>query len=369
MIPLILVRLFKRRVTMGLRIFLWLYLISFVSAVFLSTNTGSTIVISILGTLFALCIYYMMSSWQNLKGAQWSIVVGLLLTLVWALVYALSLFENSTSSFLFYLSITGYSLSLPLSLLVYVSMRFREIISEVRIQAKQVVQLSEEKKEQALNQQKILQEEVNRQTAEIRTTLTELKATQSQLIQSEKMASLGELMAGIAHEIQNPLNFINNFSDVNAELIGEMGQEIESRNLEGIQILATDIQENEKKIAFHGRRADAIVKAMLQHSSHGAGKKETTDINALADEYLRLSYQGFRVKERSFTADVKTDLDQAIGNIQTVPQDIGRVLLNLFNNAFYTLAEKKKQLGEAFEPRITVSTKKNRGQSRNHRER
>ena len=170
-----------------------------------------------------------MSSWQNLKGAQWSIAVGLLVSLVWALVFTVTIVENSTSNLLFYLSITGYALSFPLSLLVYVSMRFREIINEVRLNAKQVVQLSEEKREQAFNQQKILQEEVNRQTAELRNTLTDLKATQSQLVQSEKMASLGELMAGIAHEIQNPLNFINNFSDVNTELIGEMEREIRRR--------------------------------------------------------------------------------------------------------------------------------------------
>ena len=357
-IPLILANIFNRRITKGLSLFQILYFIAFVMAGFLSNRTGGFLVLSLLGVLIAVCIYYIMSSWQNLKGAQWSIAIGLLISLVWALVFAFTIIENSKSTFLFYFSITGYALAFPLSLLIYVSMRFREIISEVRLHAKQVVQLSEEKKEQALNQQKILQEEVNRQTAELRNTLSDLKATQSQLVQSEKMASLGELMAGIAHEIQNPLNFINNFSEVNAELIGEMEQEIDSSNLDGIKTLAKDIQENEQKIGHHGRRADAIVKAMLQHSRNGTGHKESTDINILTEEYLRLGYQGYRVKDRSFNVVMNINLDSAIGSIQTVPQDLGRVLLNLFNNAFYTLAEKKRQSGEAYEPRIMVSTKK-----------
>src|SRR5258705_2584788 len=207
-------------------------------------------------------------------------------------------------------------------------MRYKEIIKEVRDNAKQVVQLSEEKKQQALNQQKILQEEVNRQTAEIRTSLDNLKSTQSQLIQSEKMASLGELTAGIAHEIQNPLNFVNNFSEVNSELIKELKSEASKGNLEEVSAIASDIESNEEKINHHGKRADAIVKNMLQHSRSSSGKKEPTDINALADEYLRLSYHGLRAKDKSFNATMKTDFDQSIGNINIIPQDIGRVLLN-----------------------------------------
>ncbi len=358
MMPLILANIFQRRVTKALRIFLTIYFIAFLMAGFLSNSQGNFVILSLLGALFAVGIYYIVSSWNNLKGAQWSIAVGQLVSLVWVLVFALTNAERSTSVLLYYLFETGYALAFPLSLLVYVSMRFREIINEVRQHAKKVVQLSEEKKEQALNQQKILQEEVDRQTAELRNMLSDLKATQSQLVQSEKMASLGELMAGIAHEIQNPLNFINNFSEVNTELIGEMEQEIDGGNLDGIKELAKGIQENEQKIGHHGKRADAIVKAMLQHSRNGTGQKELTDINALTNEYLRLSYQGFRVKDRSFNATLQTALDPTIGKINIVAQDIGRVLLNLFNNAFYTLAEKKKQLGEAYEPWVAVSTKK-----------
>ncbi len=186
----------------------------------------------------------------------------------------------------------------------------------------------------------------------------ELKATQSQLIQSEKMASLGELTAGIAHEIQNPLNFVNNFSEVNAELIEEMKEEINKGNLKEVKTIADNISENEKKINHHGKRADAIVKGMLQHSQTSTGKKEPADINVLADEYLRLAYHGLRAKDKSFNATMKTDYDESIGKINVIPQDIGRVLLNLYGNAFYSVTEKKKQQEDHYDPTVTVSTKK-----------
>src|SRR5688572_24970791 len=195
----------------------------------------------------------------------------------------------------------------------------------------------------------------------LETTLTNLKNTQSQLIQSEKMASLGELTAGIAHEIQNPLNFVNNFSEVNKELIGEMKGEIGKGNIEEVNLIANDIEANEEKINHHGKRADAIVKSMLQHSQTGSGKKEPTDINALTDEYLRLAYHGLRAKEKSFNASLKTDFDESIGNINIIQQDIGRVILNLINNAFYAVDEKRKQIGDGYEPMVLVGTKKNGG--------
>jgi signal transduction histidine kinase len=200
---------------------------------------------------------------------------------------------------------------------------------------------------------------LSKQKDEIESTLSELKATQSQLIQSEKMASLGELTAGIAHEIQNPLNFVNNFSEVNTELIDEMQQEIDKGNLADAKAISNDIKENEQKINHHGKRADAIVKGMLQHSSSGSGKKEPTDINALADEYLRLAYHGLRAKDKSFNATMKTDFDKSIGNINIIPQDIGRVILNLITNAFYVVNEKSKQSNAGYEPAVTVKTSKN----------
>jgi two-component system NtrC family sensor kinase len=200
-------------------------------------------------------------------------------------------------------------------------------------------------------------EEIERQKKNVEQTLTELKATQSQLIQSEKMASLGELTAGIAHEIQNPLNFVNNFSEVNTELIDEMQQALQTGNTDEALAISNDLKDNEQKIIHHGKRADAIVKGMLQHSRISTGQKEPTDINALADEYLRLSYHGMRAKDKTFNATLKTELNESIGKINIVPQDIGRVLLNLFNNAFYSVAQKKKQIGDNYEPTISVYTK------------
>lgn len=192
----------------------------------------------------------------------------------------------------------------------------------------------------------------------IENTLSELQSTQTQLIQSAKLASLGELSAGIAHEIQNPLNFVNNFSDVNRELIAEMKQEINQGNTAEVKAIADDIAENEEKINHHGKRADSIVKGMLQHSRTSSGKKEPTDINALADEYLRLSYHGLRAKDNRFNATFKTEFDESIGKLNVIPQDFGRVLLNLYNNAFYSMHEKKELLNGTFEPTVLVTTKR-----------
>ena len=202
----------------------------------------------------------------------------------------------------------------------------------------------------------------NKAKIKIEKAYADLKSTQQQLIQSEKMASLGELTAGIAHEIQNPLNFVNNFSEVNKELIEELKSERQKAESERNTILENeilnDIEANEEKIIHHGKRADAIIKGMLQHSRSSSSTKEPTNINALADEYLRLSYHGLRAKDKNFNATMKTDFDESIGNININPQDIGRVLLNLYNNAFYATNEKKKQQTENYEPTVSVSTKK-----------
>ena len=192
-------------------------------------------------------------------------------------------------------------------------------------------------------------------------TLAELKSTQYQLIQSEKMASLGELTAGIAHEIQNPLNFVNNFSEVNVELLRELKTEAEKGNLEDVKAIANDIALNSEKINHHGKRADTIVKGMLQHSRASSGQKEPTDINKLADEYLSLAYHGLRAKDKSFNANFKTELDNSIGKINVAPQEIGRVILNLINNAFYAVNEKRKQNLNGYEPTVTITTAKRNG--------
>lgn len=198
---------------------------------------------------------------------------------------------------------------------------------------------------------------LQQQKVKVETALMELKSTQAQLIQSEKMASLGELTAGIAHEIQNPLNFVNNFSEVNKELLVEMNEEIEKGNLVEIKSLVKDLMDNEEKILHHGKRADGIVKGMLQHS-RSSGIKEPTNLNKLADEYFRLAYHGLRAIDKSFHATLKTDFDQSIGNIFIIPQDIGRVILNLITNAFYAVSERKKKQSNEYHPTVSLSTKR-----------
>ena len=206
---------------------------------------------------------------------------------------------------------------------------------------------------------------LQQQKVKVESTLQELKSTQAQLIQSEKMASLGELTAGIAHEIQNPLNFVNNFSEVNKEMLIELNDEIEKGNYDDAKAIAKDVIANEEKINYHGKRADAIVKGMLQHSQKSSGQKELTDINALCDEYLRLSYHGLRAKDKEFNATINTDFDNSIDKINIIPQDIGRVLLNLYNNAFYAVEEKMNastnSAGQSYQPTVSVSTKKING--------
>jgi two-component system NtrC family sensor kinase len=214
---------------------------------------------------------------------------------------------------------------------------------------------SKQKANTLLNQQK---EEIEQQKNKAESTLSELKSAQAQLIQSEKMASLGELTAGIAHEIQNPLNFVNNFSEVSNELLHEMKEELTKGDKDEAMTIADDVIQNLEKISHHGLRASGIVKGMLDHSRSNSGTKEPVDINVLADEYLRLAYHGLRAKDKSFNATLNTDFDASIDKIQVVPQDMGRVILNLITNAFYTVHEKKKSSSGNYDPTVTVKTKK-----------
>ncbi|MGI4728357.1 MAG: sensor histidine kinase [Janthinobacterium lividum] len=198
--------------------------------------------------------------------------------------------------------------------------------------------------------------ELSNQKEELQHALAELRSTQDQLIQSEKLASLGELTAGIAHEIQNPLNFVNNFSEVSAELIDEMAEELEKGEIKEALSIATDIKQNLEKIRHHGKRADGIVKGMLQHSRNNSGERQLIDVNVLADEYFRLSYHGLRAKDKSFNAAMTTHYQENLPKVNVVPQDTGRVLLNLFNNAFYATQQKAKTAGSTYKPEVTVNT-------------
>lgn len=200
--------------------------------------------------------------------------------------------------------------------------------------------------------------DLTKQKEELEQALSNLKSTQSQLIQAEKMASLGELTAGIAHEIQNPLNFMNNFSELNHELIEEIKEQIQLGNFREALNIAENLDENEQKINFHGKRADSIVKGMLQHSRVSNGYKEFTNLNTLADEYLRLAFHGLRAKDKSFNSTLVTHFDPSLEPIEIIPQDMGRAILNLITNAFYTVKEKKDQNLEGYEPTVTVSTHK-----------
>jgi len=248
-----------------------------------------------------------------------------------------------------------YAVLFASAIYTFVTYRSRQLRREnllleekINLRTKQLSKANQELSEQ--------QEEIITQRDRLSETVTNLKATQTQLIQSEKMASLGELTAGIAHEIQNPLNFVNNFSEVNTELIDELKEEMTKGNVDEVLAIADDIKENEQKINMHGKRADSIVKGMLEHSRSRSGQKELTDINAMADEYMRLSYQGLRAKDKLFNSELITRFDPNLPKIAVVQQDMGRILLNLFNNAFYAINQKKKMAGTDYKPEVAITT-------------
>jgi two-component system, NtrC family, sensor kinase len=334
---------------------------------------------------------YLIESWRILilglrkkRTGFWILVIGESISIFGSLVSIFDLFNffpwylTNTQTILAIIT----DLSFPLTLALQFAWEFGSANRDLQKQLVQVKDLSDKNLEQEKEKQQILanqnemlekqvtertlqvvlqKEEIEKQRDQVTVTLGELRATQNQLIQSEKMASLGELTAGIAHEIQNPLNFVNNFSEVNTELIEDMKKEIDAGNMEQIKNIATDLEQNTEKITHHGKRADAIVKGMLQHSRKSTGQKEPTDINALADEYLRLSYQGLRARDKTFNATLETNFTENLGKISVVPQDMGRVLLNLFNNAFYAVSERGKLGVIGYEPTISVSTKKLNG--------
>jgi signal transduction histidine kinase len=314
---------------------------------------STCLAVLVLIDIMRICI----KSIPNNKAGAWIILIGVTIDLIyWAfnLLVGLGFINLSTidsySAFAFLIA--------PLSLAIYLGYAFGITSQSLRQKLAEVEELSNEKQQILSDQNETLEKQVQERTSALNESLENLKSTQAQLIHSEKMASLGELTAGIAHEIQNPLNFVNNFSEVNSELVEELKTELTTGNQQQAMEIADNIKANEEKINHHGKRADAIVKGMLQHSRNNSGQKELTDINALADEYLRLAYHGIRAKDKEFNATIETDFDKSIGNIKVIPQDIGRVILNLITNAFYAVNEKKKQQPDGYEPIVTVSTKR-----------
>ncbi|WP_273211533.1 ATP-binding protein [Runella zeae] len=257
-------------------------------------------------------------------------------------------------------------LCVPLSISLYLAISFsktnKELIEKLQENnelSKQNLRQEQEKQQLLAAQNETLEWQVKERTAQLEQSLEELKATQNQLIQKEKMASLGELTAGIAHEIQNPLNFVNNFSEVSMELAQELAEELDREPLdkELLKELAGDLTQNQQKINHHGKRASSIVKGMLEHSRNNTGEMQLTDLNALADEYLRLSYHGLRAKDKTFNAEFKGEFDEKLPKLKVMPQEIGRVLLNLLNNAFYAVHEKERLKIPHYQPLVTVSTR------------
>ena len=234
-------------------------------------------------------------------------------------------------------------------------------LGEVERLSAQTITQEQEKQALLAAQNDTLETQVHERTGELQRSLTELRATQAQLIQKEKMASLGELTAGIAHEIQNPLNFVNNFAEVSSELVVELKEAQATGDAEEVAALADDLEQNLGKISHHGRRAAAIVKGMLEHSRTSTGERAPTDLNQLAEEYLRLAYQGLRAKDKTFNATLHTDFAPGLPLVEAAGADVGRVLLNLFGNAFYAV-QKRQQTGEAgYQPTVSVRTQRENG--------
>ena len=356
--------IFRGRVVTVLRFPISLFAILSVIVSFISPSIfGFELLfkVSVGTTFFAFCSYLFIFSWQKMRGAKLIFVISALLstssTLIW---YFLPEYEI-TGDYVFYLS-------LPIGMLLYITQTFREILVNTRKNANYILALSEEKKEILASQNELLEQQVVARTSELSDSLTQLKIAQNQLVQQEKLASLGELTAGIAHEIQNPLNFVNNFSEVSSELVIELEAERErpDRDMALETELLDDLKQNLAKITLHGGRAASIVRGMLEHSRSSTGERQPTDINVLTADYLRLSYHGFRQSgglpnnENGsmtwHTAPFTTDFAPHLPLVTVVPQDMGRVLLNLFNNALYAVSERAKKSHGDYVPVVNVFT-------------
>ncbi len=337
---------------------------------FIGENAANQIVLAAYNMLFYIAIIIVsIKALRDKKEGAVLFLIGIIVAAIFFLLFNIGDFLTfqSISLIAFEVAFAFLPPAIILSILLarefaYNLVSLRQKLAEVESLSARNLQQEVEKQYMLTRQNETLEQKVTERTAELNQSLTNLKAAQAQLIQSEKMASLGELTAGIAHEIQNPLNFVNNFSEVSAELIDEMDEELDKGDITEAKAIGSDLKQNLEKISHHGKRADAIVKGMLQHSQSGSGAKEPTNINALADEYFRLSYHGLRSKDKEFNAELVTNFDETLPKINMIPQDIGRVLLNLFNNAFYAVNQKQKTAGADYKAEVSVSTSKENGQ-------
>jgi len=370
---LILEWILKKEIT----VFTWVLLVLILITNFLAHIFSISLPFAIVfNTMLGYYAYLIYNFRDKIKGAQWAVVGAMIVPVIAASIYitihkySLDLYyeyEKPMTSLLI--------LGAPLFLLAYISIRFRETLNTVTAEAKKVVKVTEEKRELLSNQNILLENQVEDRTKELKRSLEELKATQDQLIQQEKLASLGQLTAGIAHEIKNPLNFVNNFSDLSVELVQETKDELSAisdqlsvedreRVEEAFEIL-NDIEANLKKVHEHGSRADSIVKSMLEHSRGGSGKMEPTDLNGLVKEFVNLTFHGMRASKNPINVDLQFELDDTVGEVLLIAEDFSRIIVNLSNNAFDAMGEKlsavSNQPAASYQPKLTVRTRAENG--------
>jgi two-component system NtrC family sensor kinase len=356
-LPLTIYALFGYKKRGVIKIILALSCVSLLTLCFTNTYENTLFFVMIPLINAAECVRVGIWARKNKKSGSLFVVAGSSLFLV--LLVLQNFIPGSGGEIVFMLSLLSLPVGMTIFLAIQTAITYRSLetkLNEVQELSEKNMQFQIERQQILATQNETLEQQVTERTAELSATLNNLRSTQNQLVQAEKMASLGELTAGIAHEIQNPLNFVNNFSEVNREMIDELREELQKGDIEEALAIANDIQQNEEKINHHGKRADFIVKGMLEHSRTSTGAKQLTDLNVLCDEFMKLSYHGLRAKDKIFNAELATHFDLKLPKVNVSQQNIGRVMLNLFNNAFYTVNQKSKTAGPDYKPEVTVST-------------